>query len=304
MKTSACSRRNVLGLSATLPAALLAARRPAWAAQRPPVPIGIEMYSLKDDERKDMLGTLRAVKQMGYDGVEFWAPYLEWTREQARDIRQQLDDLGLHCFSTHNRAHHFAPDRFDRVIDYNLILGSRYVVMAHPGPVDAGTDGQNDAGWKRVAEILSTAHTRARKAGIRAGYHNHGMEWKPTLAGGKRPIEVLTGNTPKDFGFQLDTATCLAAGADPVAFVRANPGRVKSYHLKDWSNDPAKGYKVLLGEGIGDWPEIVEAAEGGGGAEYYLIEQEGSRLSPMDTAKACLDNFKTVLAAMKPAKTG
>ena len=74
--------------------------------------------------------------------------------------------------------------------------------------------------------------------------------------------------------------------------MKANPGRVKSFHLKDWSPEPEKGYKVLLGEGIGDWPKILDAAEKVGGVEYYLIEQEGSRFPPMETAKRCLENFK------------
>jgi sugar phosphate isomerase/epimerase len=289
MKPVVLSRRTALTASAVLPFALAASRRPAFAAaKRAQIPVGLELYSLKDDERKDMIGTLRAVKQMGYDGVEFWAPYFDWPRERIRDLRMTLDDIGLRCFSTHNRNYYFSPDKLDRIIDYNLLLGSRHVVMAHPGKVESLD------GWKQIAEILTTSHARFKKAGLRGGYHNHGMEWKATLDGGKRPIDVLTAGTPKDFGFQVDTATCLAAGGDPVAFTRSLPGRVKSYHLKDWSNDPAKGYKVLLGEGIGDWPKLLDAAESVGGVEFYLIEQEGSRLSPMETVKTCLDNLRAV----------
>jgi sugar phosphate isomerase/epimerase len=289
--TFAPTRRALLagsaaGVACTLGSTL--APRRAQAAK--PIPVGLELYSLKEDERKDMLGTLRAVKEMGYDGVEFWAPYLDWSRGQIQDLRKALDDLGLRCFSTHNRNYYFAPDRLARAIDYNVLLGSRYLVMAHPGPVDGAE------GWKSVAALLTRSHAQFRKAGLRGGYHNHGMEWKALPGGTQRPIDLLTAGTPADFGFQLDTATCLAAGADPVAFTRASRGRVKSYHLKDWSSDPQKGYKVLLGEGIGDWPKLVEAAEHGGGVEYYLIEQEGSRLPPMETAKQCLENFRKIKA--------
>jgi sugar phosphate isomerase/epimerase len=293
MQSSHIGRRNLLRAAAASVGGLLSPLAlPGRAAAKPPsIPIGLEMYSLKDDERQDMLGTLRAVKAMGYDGVEFWAPYLDWSRERVLDIRQQLDDTGLRCFSTHNRFYYFRPDRLDRVVDYNLILGSRYVVMANTGPIDASAP---DDSWNRVADRLTAAHARVRAAGLRAGFHNQGEEWKASLAGGKRPIDLLVARTPRDIGFQLDTATCLAAGADPVAFIRANPGRVRSYHLKDWSNDPAKGYKVLLGEGIGDWRALALAAEGRGGVEYYLIEQEGSRLPPMETARTCLQNFRAL----------
>ena len=67
---------------------------------------------------------------------------------------------------------------------------------------------------------------------------------------------------------------------------------MRSYHLKDWSPDPEKGYKVLFGEGAGPWKEIFAAAEATGGAEYYLIEQEGSRLTPLETARQCLESYR------------
>jgi sugar phosphate isomerase/epimerase len=91
---------------------------------------------------------------------------------------------------------------------------------------------------------------------------------------------------------QLDVGTCLEAGSDPVAWIRANPGRIRSLHLKDWSPNSAKGYKVLFGEGAGDWKNIFGAAESTGGVEYYLMEQEGSRYSELDTAQRCLQNFR------------
>jgi len=118
------------------------------------------------------------------------------------------------------------------------------------------------------------------------------IEWIPV--GGVRPIEVIAKNTKPTVMLQLDVGTCLEAGSDPVAWIRANPGRIRSLHCKDWSPDPTKGYTVLFGEGAADWKAIFKAAENGGGVEYYLIEQEGSRLSELDTARKCLDAFKAM----------
>jgi sugar phosphate isomerase/epimerase len=81
----------------------------------------------------------------------------------------------------------------------------------------------------------------------------------------------------------------MAAGANPIEYIRANAGRIKTYHLKDWSPERSR---VLLGEGIGPWKQLMEVAETVGGVEHYLIEQEGSRFSQMETAKRCLDTFK------------
>ena len=107
-------------------------------------------------------------------------------------------------------------------------------------------------------------------------------------------MEVIAKNTKPSIMLQLDVGTCLKAGSDPVAWIRANPGRIRSLHLKEWSPDPAKGYSVLFGEGIADWKDIFAAAESVGGAEYYLIEQEGSRFSELETADRCLQTFRAV----------
>ena len=74
----------------------------------------------------------------------------------------------------------------------------------------------------------------------------------------------------------------------------ANPGRIRSIHCKDWSPESGKGYTVLFGEGTADWKNIFAAAESTGGVEYYLVEQEGSRFSESDTAKKCLETFRSM----------
>ena len=105
-------------------------------------------------------------------------------------------------------------------------------------------------------------------------------------------MEILAKNTKPSVALQLDVGTCLEVGSDPVAWIRQNPGRVRSMHCKDWSSDPAKGYKVLFGEGAVDWKNLFAAAESVGGVEYYLIEQEGSRYSELETAEKCLAAFR------------
>ena len=74
-------------------------------------------------------------------------------------------------------------------------------------------------------------------------------------------MEVIAKNAKASVMLQLDVGTCLEAGSDPVAWIRANPGRIRSIHCKEWSPAPDKGYKVLLGEGVADWKGIFEAAE-------------------------------------------
>ncbi len=141
---------------------------------------------------------------------------------------------------------------------------------------------------------MTSAVETLKPHGLFAGFHNHFVEWKP-IDGNKRVMDVIASNTPPEFVLQFDVGTCLEAGMDPVAWIKANPGRIRSMHLKDWAPGSAaeqKGYRVLFGEGVGQWKQIIETAESVGGIEFYLMEQEGSRYSEFETAKRCLETWK------------
>ena len=246
------------------------------------IPVGLELYSVREDLKKDPTGTVQGVGKLGYECVEFYAPYYEWTLDNAKEVRKQLDGLGVKCYSTHNSRQTFTPEAINKAIELNQALGARYVVMSHPGDV------KDLDGWKRVSELLNTANATLSSHGLHAGYHNHELEWK--LVEGQKPIELIAENTDKSIMLQLDVGTCLATGNDPVAWVEKNPGRIHSMHLKEWS--PEKGYHLLLGEGVGPWKKLFAAAENQGGIEYYLIEQEGSDYSEMETAERCLATYR------------
>jgi sugar phosphate isomerase/epimerase len=269
------TRRHFLALSAALPCALSARASTS-------IPVGLELYSVRGELKKDPQGTVRTVAQMGYQVVEFYGPYFDWSESQTKQMRKLLDDLGIRCLSTHNSEAYLSAQNLARTRDMNLVLGSKYVVQA-------STDEKTSLDqWKPVADRLNLAAEKLELAGLNVGYHNHQPEFTPI--GGQRPIEILAKNTKPSVMLQLDVGTCLEVGSDPVKWIRANPGRIRSIHCKDWS--PDRGYAVLFGEGVADWKGIFEAAESVGGVECYLIEQEGSRFSEFDTAKKCLEAFR------------
>jgi sugar phosphate isomerase/epimerase len=277
MPSHTLSRRSFIAISATLP----------WALQvraSTSIPIGLELYSVREELKKNPEATVRAVAQMGYQCVEFYAPYFEWSEAQTKQTRKLLDDLGIRCYSTHNDSSYLNAENISKARDMNLILGCKYVVMSSSKP-KPGLDG-----WKEIADSLNLAADKLESSGLKAGYHNHQTEF--TAIEGQRPMEILAKNTRPSVMLQLDVGTCLEAGSDPVAWIRANPGRIHSLHLKDWSPDLAKGYTVLFGEGSADWKNILAAAESVGGVEYYLLEQEGSRFSELETAQRCLQSFR------------
>lgn len=279
----AWTRRDFLATAAMAPIALglpkILGATPASA-----IPVGLEMYSVRNALKADLMGTVRAVGEMGYQGLEFYAPYFEWTVVQAKEMRKLLDDLRIRCFSTHNDSDFLSGEKLQHAREINLILGSKYIVMASSHE-NAGVDG-----WKKVAETLNAASDKLAADGLGVGYHNHQTEWRPVE--GVRPMEILAKNTKPSVMLQLDVGTCIEAGSDPVAWIKANPGRIRSMHCKEWSPEAGKGYTVLFGEGVAPWKKLFEAAEHGGGIEYYLVEQEGSRFSELETAKKCLAAFR------------
>jgi len=281
MAPTSLTRRSFLALSAMLPLALKGHASTS-------IPVGLELYSVRNQLQQDLDGTVLAVAKMGYQGVEFYAPYFDWSESQTKQMRKLLDDQGVRCFSTHNSFEYFAPENLQKARDRNLILGSKYVVMSSSQP-KPGLDG-----WKDVAGTLNSAAEQLEPAGLKAGYHNHQLEFIPL--DGTRPIEVLAKNTKPSVMLQLDVGTCIEAGSDPVAWIKANPGRIRSLHCKDWAPGADKGYTVLFGEGVADWKGIFAAAESVGGVEYYLVEQEGSRFSELDTARMCLQTFRKMRA--------
>ncbi len=270
------SRRTFLAALAATPLVLGAAKKH--------IPIGLELYSVRNELKKDMMGTLQSVGKMGYECVEFFAPYFDWTPDYAKEVRKKIDDLGVRCYSTHNGLNSFTGDGLTKAMELNKILGAKFIVLSSAGKVE-GVDG-----WKHVAEVLNRANGEMEKDGLHAGYHNHDLEWKPI--DGQKPIEILATNTDKSIMLQLDVGTCVETGNDPVAWIEKNPGRIRSLHLKDWS--PQKGYRVLFGEGVAPWKKIFAAAESVGGVEYYLIEQEGSDYPELETAERCLVAYKDI----------
>lgn len=287
------SRRSFLAMAAA--STSLAWVRSAAAASK--FPLGLELYSVRDKMGTDvMFDTVRSVAKMGYEAVEFYDPYRQWTPEYAKEVRKLLDDLNLKCYSTHNSGAPSFTDTVQKAIDLNSILGSRYIVMASAPRVAPGIDG-----WKTVADMLTQAAEKMKPAKIQPGYHNHGAEFQPIdksaeATSAVRPMDVLAKNTPKEVMLQFDVGTCVQVGQDPIAWINANPGRIRSVHCKEFSKDPAKGYRALFGEGDCPWKEVFAAAEKVGGVEFYLIEQEmaAQGVTSTDAAQKCYENFRKI----------
>ena len=226
------------------------------------VPIGLELWTVRTDVNKDLLSTLSAVARLGYESVEFYSTYLDWTLAYAQEVRATLDTLRLACSSTHNGMRAFTPEALPKTVELNHILGSRIAVVASvPAIADL-------AGWHKASDAFSDVAERLRPHGFAAGYHNNQREW--TELDGELPIEIVASRTPEDFVLQFDVGPAVQHGIDAPGWIRGHAGRIRSVHLRDWS--ATKGYNIAFGEGDCPWPAIFEAAEDAGIVETYLVE--------------------------------
>jgi len=286
IRTRSISRRSFLAISsATLPLAYTYTKSP----QAKKIPVGLELYSVRTEYGRDLTGTVTRVAKMGYEVVEFWAPYYDWTTAQAKDVRRLLDDLGIKCHSTHNSGTAVTPEGLKKAIELNQIIGSKYIIQASAPPAKTIDD------WKQLAAKLATFSEQLKPLGMATGYHNHQVEWRSLE--NQRPMDVIAANTPQEVVLQFDVGTCIEVGADPIAWINANPGRIKSVHCKDWGAGQGRGYSVAFGEGDAPWVKIFDAVEKMGGIEYYLIEQEVSPPGQQFVmAEKCLDNWRKMKA--------
>src|SRR3954466_5046157 len=151
------SRRQFLATTAMVPAVMAAQLSISHSAEpgaaEPAVkrrPIGLELYSVRGELARDLPSTLKEVAKIGYEVVEFYAPYFKWTPAYTKDVRAQMDDLGLRCYSTHNGFDSFAPEEnFAHAVELNQILGARYIVLASAPGRTSGLEG-----WKHLSEQL------------------------------------------------------------------------------------------------------------------------------------------------------
>lgn len=239
------------------------------------IPIGLQLYSVREDCQKDLPGTLKAVAEMGYDGVDF-AGYYGY---DAKEIRTMLDDLGLETCGGHLGLDTLLGDELKRTVEFQRILGNKYLIV--PGLPEERRNSR--AAWLETAKLFNEIAEKLGPEGMLTGYHNHSIEFAPM--DGEMPWDTFYGNTRKEVVMQLDTGNALHGGADPVPFLEKYPGRAITVHLKEYSktND-----KALIGEGDVGWDDVFRLCETIGSTKWYIVEQESYAYPPLECVDRCL----------------
>ena len=285
--TSLLSRRRFLAAAAASAAAL--------SAQNKHIPIGLLIYAVLADWKKDFDGTLTAVAHMGYQGVEL-TQYESWTPTRAKEIRKLLDSINLKVFATHTEPEFFVPgDKMKSAIELNQILGSQSMCCVRglgTAPTGIGyhakATAENDA-WRELADVLQSAAETLKRQKLACSFHNHAVEFQPK--DGVKPIDILA--KAKGLVFHIDVNVARRAGADPVAFMKQYPHKTECLLLTDGPAD-ANRHAPLFGKGDTPWKDVFSTAESVGGVKYYLLTHGATEMTPLETVKRDLEQYKQI----------
>lgn len=248
-------------------------------------PIALQLYSVREDCSRDLLGTLEAVANMGYDGVEFAGYY----GRSAHELRKILDNLGLKVAGTHIGIQTLLRDELERTVEFNHILGNKFLIV--PGLPEEMRNSK--ASWLTTARLMNEIAERLRTKGMRVGYHNHVTEFQPMA--GELPWDIFFGATIPDVVMQLDTGNAMHGGVSPdeiLEILKRYPGRAATVHLKEFSST---NKRALIGEGEMKWKEFFSLCETIGGTEWYIVEQESYAYPPLECVRRCIDNLKEMM---------
>jgi sugar phosphate isomerase/epimerase len=280
MHTSYVSRRDFLkrGAATILTAGVAArfgAELSAANASRK-LPIGLQLYSIRHECEKDLVGSVTAVAKMGYKGVEFAGYY----GRDAKTLKALLDDLGLKCCGTHTGIDTLLGDNLPKTIEFNKVLGNPYLIV----PGLPGKYTKTRQAWRETADLFNQIAEKVNPHGMRVGYHNHTIEFKELE--GELPWDTFFGRTRKDVIMQFDTGNAMHGGGDATIFLKRYPGRAATVHIKPFSKAKPN---AIIGDDELPWQEIFQLCETIGGTEWYIVEYESDAYPPMVSVEKSLE---------------
>lgn len=241
--------------------------------------VGVQLYSIRELCKQDLVGTLKAVKEMGYAGVEFAG----YHGKSAKELKQILDDLGLVACGTHTGLDTIKPEKLAETIAFNQEIGNKYLMVP-------GMNAKDAQGWIDFAKIFSVAAETAKAAGMYVGYHNHQHEFKDKFDGISK-WEIFFSNASPAVCQQLDVGHVVSAGENPVYWLKKFPNRSRTLHAKEIYPGPGILGKVPEGKVGVNWDEVFAVAEADV-TEWYIVESEADPKS-LENIRGCFEFLKS-----------
>jgi sugar phosphate isomerase/epimerase len=266
-------------------------------------PIGLQLYTVREEANKDLLGTLKALQTIGYREVETAGFY----GKSGKELRKLLADHGMTAPSAHSSMGEIQKG-MQKLVDGAAEVGAKYFVCAFPALPPGATMPNTTAlasgitldHWKWNFEQLNKLGEVAKKAGLQAAYHNHNMEFR-SYNGVVAYDELLKATDPSLVTMELDLAWVVTAGADPLAYLTKHANRISMLHVKDVRKDAVttatevKSQTIEVGRGKIDWKRIFGACDPKQ-IKHYFVEQENFTGPTLDAVRASYEYLSTLKA--------
>jgi sugar phosphate isomerase/epimerase len=248
--------------------------------QETTVPVGLQLFSVRRECERDLPATLAAIAEIGYAGVEPWGydgQAVEWMGYSPAQLRSMLDENGLQCCGMHLQTEALTGDRLARTVELNQTLGNKFLIVAADKSRMSAVDTIME-----LADILNEAALQLGLLGLFTGYHAHPFDF--VRFGDRTAWEILFSNTNSDVVMQMDIGNCARGDGDPIAMLRAFPGRAQSVHLKEYGGGP----DAVIGEGEADWDQIFYLLDTLHHPAWYVIEEGGAEGLGFDVPRRSL----------------
>ena len=259
--------------------------------------IGVQLWSVKDELRKDFKGTLEAVAAMGFEGVEFFGHEFGEFADNPAGLKEFLGKNNLKAESAHVQFKHLAPEVFDANVAFYQAIGCDMLIIA----ID-------ERAWdpEGVHEVVKELNLMAEKLapyGIAIGYHNHAMEFDDFQSA--TYWDFIAESTADNVILQLDVGWTNYAGKNPVEYVRRYPGRTLVTHYKIRTQEDKQNITPIIGQDGYDWGALLSANIEFGGTLWVMVEQEEypNGLTPLEAVAASkkgLDSYLGKYTVVQP----
>ncbi|HUO34446.1 MAG TPA: sugar phosphate isomerase/epimerase [Candidatus Acidoferrum sp.] len=268
------------------------------------LPLGVQLYSVREMLPKDYEGTLKKLAAIGYQEVEA-AGFFGHT---ATEVKTAMKEAGLRCVSAHYPLSQLMPEEGE-IIQYGKDLGLQYIICAAPALKDpsrvkpegarAIADLMTLDDWRWNAEQFNRIGERVNAEGIRFGYHNHTGEFQ-AIDGAVPYDELMRLTDPKKVTMEMDCGWVVVGGANPVDYLKRYPTRISMLHVKDFKmkGSPAAGNErppsAEMGRGSIDYRPIFEAAKKANIKHAFVEQEEFLDLPPFEALKVDADYMKAL----------
>jgi sugar phosphate isomerase/epimerase len=295
------SRRSFLKNSAMAIAAASILPEISFASYKKKHIVGVQLYTVREDMKKDPAGTLKALAGMGYQYVEH-AGYADrkFYGYSPVEFKKLLDGLGIKMLSGHTvmRPEHWDSSKKDFsdswkwTVEDAATVGQQYVIS--PWLDESLRKTYDDA--LSYMDVFNKCGELCKKSGMKFGYHNHDFEFSTVLNNQKLFDIIMQHTDPALVAQQLDMGNLYNGGAVAIAIVMQYPGRFELMHVKDEIKSSTNGEKyesTILGEGIVNTKQVVDLGRKSGGTHQFIIEQESYQgKSPLDCSREDLEIMK------------